>query len=230
MINKSVYISRWSVWSPGVCTKEDWQAWSCGKKSLSSSFEKPVLDYVPSLFKRRLSQLTRMTIQVGHEVLSGHPPMKLAFASVYGEIGQQLKITKKLVEENEVSPANFSLSVFNTPVAALSIVEKNTEGYVACYPGPEAFKTGFLESAAAILAGSDRDRLFITADENIPEEYKALHEGKSMPYAIALVLSSSECEGSIKIDIEDFIKWIPEDDGTPAALHFLKEKILPGSV
>lgn len=165
----SVFAVGWSAWSPGLQTPADWNEWALGGRDLVSSGDVPPLEHVDSMFKRRFSQLTRMTIQVGHEALEGRSPMRIAFASVYGEIGQQFKITSRLIEENEVSPANFSLSVFNTPVAALTISEKNTEGYVACYPGTGAFRLGFLESAAAVLSGSERERLFIVADEKLPE-------------------------------------------------------------
>ena len=170
-----------------------------------------------------------MTIAVGHEALAGQPPMKLAFASTYGEISQQYKITGKLIDENEVSPANFSLSVFNTPIAALSIVEKNTEGYVASYPGKECFRMGFIESAAALLSGSEKNRLLIVADELLPEPYAAL-EGLSMPpYALALVLSSGGRGIPVPADPARLDGWdgSPEEDSTvPAALRFLKRAIL----
>lgn len=222
----SVYVSGWSAWSPGFQTPADWAEWARGGRDLVSSGDAPALAYVDAMFKRRFSQLTRMTMQVGHDALEGRPPMKIAFASVYGEIGQQYKITSKLIEENEVSPANFSLSVFNTPVAALTISEKNTEGYVAAYPGPQAFRLGFLESAAAVLSGSDRERLFIVADERLPESYSGLRTGPDIPYALALVLSAEGGGNAVRIDLGDFERWAPADASVPEGLEFLRDRIL----
>lgn len=224
-----VYVSGWSAWSPGIQTPGDWVEWAREERELIRSAEIPPLGHVDAMFKRRFSQLTRMTIQVGHEALAGRPPMRIAFASVYGEIGQQLKITSKLIEENEVSPANFSLSVFNTPVAALTISENNTEGYVACYPGARAFRIGFFESAAAILSGSETCRLFITADEMLPEAYAGLQTEPDIPYALALVLSRSAEGDAIGVDLEEFAQWAPADSAVPEALCFLRDKILSKS-
>jgi len=196
---------------------------------LSATADNPPLEHVDALFKRRLSQLTRMTIAVGHEALAGQSPMKLAFASTYGEISQQYKITGKLIDENEVSPANFSLSVFNTPIAALSIVEKNTEGYVALYPGKDCFRMGFIESAAALFSGGEKKRLLIVADELLPEPY-AMLEGASMPpYALALVLSSEGHGIPVPADPARLAGWenaSEENAAVPAALRFLKRAIL----
>lgn len=230
----SVFVSAWSAWAPGIQSPEEWRAWAQGERTLQSASDNPPLAHVDPLFKRRLSQLTRMTIQVGHEALAGQPPMKIAFASTYGEIGQQCKITDRLIAEGEVSPANFSLSVFNTPVAALSIAEKNTEGYVAVYPGKDAFRLGFIESASAILSGAERARLFITADELLPAPYAELEGGSPPPYALALVLSAGPSGIRVPTD-PALLSWWGEGAScrgdsslspVPDALRFLSRVIL----
>jgi hypothetical protein len=197
------------------------------ERALSASPDAPKLEFVDPMFKRRLSQLTRMTIHVGHESLAGRPAMKISFASAYGEVCQQHRITTKLIEDHEVSPAYFSLSVFNTPVAALSIVEKNTEGYVACYPGEACFRDGFLESASAILCGADKNRLYIVADEYLPPDYVALQDGPNQPYALAMVLSAEPQAGCVPVDMDSFLQWVPAKGSVPDALQFLRDAILP---
>jgi len=230
-VSDAVYVSGWSAWSPGVRTGEEWSEWAAGTRELSATGDVPPLEHVDAMFKRRLSQLTRMTIHVGHEALKGQPPMKICFASTYGEISQQYKITSRLIEEKEVSPANFSLSVFNTPVAALSIVEGNTEGYVACYPGVDAFKLALIDSAAALRAGDGTSRLLIVADELIPADYVALQDGINQPYALALVLSSESGNGRFELRPDDLQVDSPtettkSDERTPDALRFLRDRIL----
>ena len=236
-VDSFVYVTAWSAWSPGLESLEDWRAWACGEKSLRAVAESPALAYVEPLFKRRLSQLTRMTIHVGHEALSGLSPMKLSFASTYGEIGQQCKITDRLISEGDVSPANFSLSVFNTPVAALSITEKNVEGYVAAYPGKDSFRLGFIESSSAILSGADRMRLFVVADELLPEAYAALEGSSLPPYALALVLSADGPGIKVPLDPARLPWWgegLPSgssgDLPVPDALRFLARVVLSGGV
>jgi len=228
----TVHILAWSAWSPGIQSQLDWTEWAEGKRTPEASSASPPLGHLEPLFKRRFSQLTRMTLHVGHEALAGRPPMKVGFASTWGEISQQYKITSKLIEEHEVSPANFSLSVFNTPVAALTIAEKNTEGYVACYPGKEAFALGFLESAAAILSGAERERLFIIADELLPADYVSLQNGPNQPYALALVLSWKPSERldekSTPVELDEVMNFRNASKDIPDALVFLRDKILSG--
>jgi len=239
---RTVYVSAWSAWSPGLTSREDWAAWARGERELSATEEAPKLEFAPPLFRRRLSQLTRMTVQAGHEALAGRKPMKLSFASEYGEIGQQYAITERLIESGEVSPAQFSLSVFNTPVAALSIVEGNAEGYVACYPGTACFSLGFIEAAAAVLSGAEEERLFVVADEFLPPAYAPLREGPNVPYALALVLSAAEGPGGVPVTVgpeghlmrrepgesaASAYSPVQGDSGIPEALAFLKAVLLP---
>ena len=67
------------------------------KPSPENPSEQPKLEYVDSLFRRRLSQVTRMTIEVVHRLVEENPEkakLKLVFSSFRGEIARQLKINK----------------------------------------------------------------------------------------------------------------------------------------
>jgi len=213
-----VYVKAWSAWAPGIETKEEWLSFIKENKSLSDSAESPELPFAPSLFKRRLSQLSRMVIQTGHSVAEHHDSLKITFASVYGEISQQLQIAKKLLDTHQVSPAAFSLSVFNAPVAALSILDKNTAGYTALFPGKDAFRLGLLDAAAAIQSGSDEERLFIYADEYIPEEYRSIISHMTYPFSLALVLTKKQDES-----IAELPSSLNQYD---TALSFLKDLLV----
>jgi len=174
------------------------------------------------MFKRRLSQLSRMVVHVGHEALSGRVPMNVTLASVYGELAQQYRISEKLVLSGDVSPAAFSLSVFNTSVAALAIVERNTSGYVAVFPGSDAFGLGLLEAASAVLSGRAPRRLFIAADEEPPAPYAALGYEAVAPHALALVLSSDSEPGALELSAEAIVSRPWRDAAYPEPLAFLR--------
>jgi hypothetical protein len=128
-----VFVVGWSAWAPGLDTPAAWADWCRDGGALSQSADAPALAYVDPLFKRRLSQLTRMTIEVGHRALAGRGKMGISFASVYGEVGATVQNIESAYRGGGGLPRNFSLSVFNTPVAALSIAEGIVEGYTACY-------------------------------------------------------------------------------------------------
>ncbi len=164
--------------------------------------EQPKLEYVDALFRRRLSQITRMTIESVHSLGDDVKNLKLVFASFRGEIARQLKINKGLVEDADVMPAPFSLSVFNTPPAATTIALGMKSGYTAIYPGQNDFYSAFVSAASSVMSGSEKKVIFAYADEKIPEEYKSC-DGYTdeTPLAFACVLSSEPDSGSTEVEL-----------------------------
>lgn len=160
---------------------------------------KPDVSFVPMLTRRRLSYISRMVVLVSDQVSRDNEgnkltPCKVTFASQFGEISQQLKISQTLLDTGMVSPAHFSLSVFNASIANASILETNTAGYSAVFSGKDAFTTGLTDCIAALESECADTRTFIFADELIPETYAPV---ASVPYpnavcAIALRLTTDE--------------------------------------
>ena len=160
---------------------------------------KPDVSFVPMLTRRRLSYVSRMVVLVSDQVSrdkdgNKFPPCKVTFASQFGEITQQLKISETLIDTGMVSPAHFSLSVFNASIANASILESNTAGYSAVFSGKDAFTTGLTDCLAALENEPGKSRTFIFADELIPETYAPV---AGVPYpnavcAIALRLTKDE--------------------------------------
>ena len=179
------------------------------RPSSENPTEMPKLSYVDPLFKRRLSQISRMTIEVVHGLVgeqSGESEvanLKMVFASFRGEISRQLKINKGLVEDADVMPANFSISVFNTPPAVATIAFKMKAGYTAVFPSEDNFASALISAAASVLCGFDKKVIFAYADEYVPPEYKSCpgYTDKSA-LAFACVLSSEKSDGAIEISLE----------------------------
>ena len=168
------------------------------------SEEQPLPDvkFVPMLTRRRLSQLSKMVVAVYTAINKDMPPSKVTFASQFGEITQQLKISQALLDTGNVSPAHFSLSVFNASIANATILQKNTAGYSAVFSGRESFREGLRDCVAALKAGSDQERVFIFADEKIPETYAPV---AGVPYpnavcALALRLTTDAGRGEKVLD------------------------------
>ena len=172
---------------------------------------KPDVSFVPMLTRRRLSYVSRMVVLVSEQVSrdkdgNKFPPCKVTFASQFGEITQQLKISETLIDTGMVSPAHFSLSVFNASVANASILESNTAGYSAVFSGKDAFVTGLTDCLAALEVENTDSRTFIFADELIPETYAPV---AGVPYpnavcalALRLTKEESKADPSLKhIDI-----------------------------
>lgn len=176
---------------------------------------KPDVSFVPMLTRRRLSYVSRMVVLVSEQVSrdkdgNKFPPCKVTFASQFGEITQQLKISETLIDTGMVSPAHFSLSVFNASVANATILESNTAGYSAVFSGKDAFATGLTDCLAALDIEEADSRTFIFADELIPETYAPV---AGVPYpnavcAIALRLTKDESKADPSLKNVDVAKQL----------------------
>jgi len=194
----TVYLSHLTAWAPGLLADTAaWTDWAAGKKQIVCDASQPSLDYTEPLFRRRLSQLSRMTVEVVHTLVeeSGcSRQTKLVFTSLRGEIDREFKINKTLIEENMILPASFSLSVFNTPVALATIALHLDGGYSAAYPSKGNFASAFAAAAAPVLAGSEKQLILTYGDELVPEAYGNLRPEDNAPFAFAALLSAEKPE------------------------------------
>lgn len=203
----NIYVSNLTVYRP----------------SPENPAELPKLEFCDPLFKRRLSQVSRMTIQVVHDLIekdNSARDSKLVFASFRGELSRQLKINKSLVEDADVLPAQFSISVFNTPPAAATIACGIKAGYTAVYPSEDNFNDALISAAAPVLSGCEKQVVFCYSDENIIDEYKSSYRARygkegelPSPVAFACVISSEAGNGGVELSLsnnysspEDFIR------------------------
>jgi hypothetical protein len=114
-----------------------------------------------------------------------------------------LGINRQLIEEQQVSPAAFSLSVFNAPAAAATIALGLRAGYSAVYPGDGCFETGLLAAAAPVAARSAEYIAMVYADEPAPEEYGPLCPEENSPLALGAILSRRRTAGALPLEGAD---------------------------
>ena len=198
----------------------------------------PNVSFVPMLTRRRLSPLCKLVVSVSKPVSENLPHCKVTFASQFGEISQQLKISQALLETGTVSPAHFSLSVFNASIANASILEKNTAGYSAVFSGSEAFRSGLADCVAALCnecsAGKSANeecvadsRMFIFADELIPETYAPV-AGVKYPNAncaLALRLTTDKSKALAELDYSPLAGNF--ETAAAEATAFIEQRIKP---
>lgn len=204
-----LYVSRFTAWAPGLDRLELWQAWAADNREIPGSEESPgagrspALEFIDPLLRRRISRISRMTIQVLHDLLPVGEDIRILFFSFRGEITQQLRINQGLIEEYTIRPAVFSLSVFNTPVALATIALNLRAGYSAIYPGEGRFNTGLRAAAAPVAAGDVERMVLVYADEPAPEEYGALCPRENGSLALGAILSSQNSEGALPLEVAD---------------------------
>jgi hypothetical protein len=195
----ALYVSRFTAWAPGLDGPGDWREWALGNREITESQDGPTLDFAASLFRRRLSQISRMTIQVIRGLLPLREGTKIVFFSFRGEIARQFRINKTLIKEETIMPAAFSLSVFNAPPALAAMALNLTAGYTALYPGSPEFYPGLLAAAAPVLCGAAEETVLAYADEFVPQEYGMLCPQENRALAFGLVLSQRESPSSIPL-------------------------------
>lgn len=179
----------------------------------------PKLAFVSMLLRRRLSFLSRMVVQVVHDVSADLPKAPVTFASEFGEIQRQFRISSEILDSGEVSPAQFSLSVFNAPISTSSIVEQNMSAYRAVFAGKKSFEDGLREAAAPLLSGRETERIFVFADERLPEAYSTIASYPNPVCALALYLSTDAKDSVCELDLSP----LPEaSTAAEQALHFLQ--------
>ena len=206
-MGKKLYIKNVCCWAPGMETSQDWHDWAAGNRKIASEKAAPALTFTEANFRRRLSQLSKMTVQVVHDVFeesgADRNSVKLAFVSMRGEIDRQLKINKSLIEENEILPAGFSLSVFNAPVALATIAEKLKGGYDAIYPSRGNFRQGFISAVSSVLCGAEKELVFVYGDELVPECYNGFAPEENIPLSYAFIVTAEAGNNVIMMDIDD---------------------------
>lgn len=204
-------VTRVSAWAPGVETPDEWKEWAEGAREIIPCDRAPAIAFTDSLFRRRLSQISKMTIQVVHDLLAAeevspsqefiegaeetpsqefNERAKIMFLSFRGELARQYQINKTLIEEHSLMPAAFSLSVFNTPPALAAIALGLKGGYSALYPGNGSFSAGLTAAEAALYSAAAGKIIFVYADEYAPPEYRSL-----LPAALnGAALEGAVCE------------------------------------
>ena len=194
-----VFISKPVMWAPGLeADPEKWEKWLTGAAEIEKSKAAPKLEYTDPMFRRRLSQISKMTVQVIHDFSEKYglnKETKVIFVSLRGEIAREFSINQGIIEEKTILPAGFSLSVFNTPVALAAIALGLTGGYSAIYPSKGDFSSALKTALAAVKSGSEKEVLLVYADELVPECYGV----DSISLSFAALLSCEKTENNVEL-------------------------------
>jgi len=230
MTGGEVYVTRLSAWAPGIGSSRDWDEWANGKRDIFCNGTRPdnsrvvrqgpEISFTDSMFRRRLSQISKMTIQVIHDLMPLAENTKIFFLSFRGELSRQFQINKMLFEEKTLSPAAFSLSVFNAPVALASMALGLKGGYTTLYPGKKSFASGVMAAQAALMCGASEELCLVYADEEVQSEYTCLCRD-TLPVSFGLLLSRIPSPSHIPF---------PVIDKNDSPLDFLKRFLLRGEI
>lgn len=208
-------ISAFSLWAPNVETLEEWEEHARGKRPIEDSSAAPKLGFASPIQTRRLSQLTRMTAYMFHKLKEGADG--LFFTSIRGEIAMQRAIDTAYARDGELTPAPFSISVFNAAPAQATILSKSQIPCTPIYSGEKsAIRNLWLAGTASLKSKRAKKNVLIYAEERCPDEYRA-----NLTYSLAPPMCIGLCV------VAEGDETLPEEAaGSPSALvsHLLTKK------
>ena len=107
--------------------------------------EDPNVSFVPPLARRRLSPLQKAFFHLAR--MEGSPePVNVVFASRFGEDSLTRKLVADFKAAGEVSPKDFSASVYNAAPGAWSVFTHNKASYTAIAAGPDTVRCANIEA------------------------------------------------------------------------------------
>lgn len=185
------------------------------------------------MFRRRLSQLSKSSLQVAFDCLQGEKHVPTVFASRHGEMHQLVKLLTSIITGEEVSPAAFSMSVHNTASGLLSIADENRTPTTSTSAGQFTFEHAFIEAVGILNHGPSEKVLLVVADECIDKSYRGILQKADPPLAIALLLANTGTQG-LRLSLDHnanteftashghhaatFLKWFLSDSKTDLLL------------
>ncbi|MBK6738484.1 MAG: beta-ketoacyl synthase chain length factor [Haliea sp.] len=152
----------------------------------TEAIEKPALDNVPAIQRRRLGSLARTVFHVLDQCVEKSQDEPIIFSSVMGEIHRTQGILNSIAADEAVSPAAFSLSVHNGIGGLWSVIHGVKAPIIALAPPFNSPVPALLEAAGILNEGGYPAVNVVYYEENYPDFYAHFFESPDAPSALAL--------------------------------------------
>ncbi|NND68200.1 MAG: 3-oxoacyl-ACP synthase [Halioglobus sp.] len=196
-----IAIASWCAW----WTQADGtaRALSCVRgELLETQADKPRVEGVKPIQKRRLSPLARLVFAALDHAGEAAARGPVIFSSTMGELNRTHGILATLAADEPVSPAAFSLSVHNAIAGLWSMLRDNTAPMLALSPAGGSPAAALVEAAGILGEGREREVSVVLYEEPYPAFYHPYRTGPEQPYALALSLVAPGTPGVIELDLE----------------------------
>lgn len=217
----NLVIRRWAAWAPGVERREEWERW-CRAPTALATDGAPELPFLPPLFRRRCSRLSRLML---HAAYAACEPDELTtlptvFASRYGELGLTVSLLESLARKEAVTASGFTHSVHNTQIGLFSMAAKNRRMASALAAGAETFAYAMIEALVSIERAGGGPALVVIGEEPLPSALAAF-ESHGAAYALALVVAGTGDGVHVRFARTSSAD-LPADGRWPHAIAFLR--------
>lgn len=186
-------IEYWDAWVPGIRYKDDW--WEQLSSTESAYATEPFADveykHLKPKQRRRLSDISKITLDVAFGVMGDYQQISTVFASRRGEVNRMAGLLRDICAGDDASPMAFSLSVHNTASGLFSIQSDNQAPSTAIAAGHDTVAAALIEAGSQLACGQDRVLLVISEDL-MPEIYRSFAAQEEQPVAAAFMLTNAE--------------------------------------
>lgn len=211
-------VQNWFAWTSELTSLEQWREWAgpCRQEA----YVAPVA--LPMSLRRRATPMGQTLLAGALGFTDIVRRARYVQASRHGEFSRAHQTLLGLAHEDELSPAEFSMSVHHGLAGLLSIHTQNREGHIALAAGTETFACGLLEAASCLAEHPRTPILLLYADEKLPYEFTGLAgPEEALPSVVVLGLTAPRMDGD-DILLTQRPASRPQKASPSAALDFLK--------
>lgn len=173
--------------APGLDSAASWQQWSQdGCWPEAAPF--PATPLIPPMTVRRMSHSARLAVQLALQLIEQWQPRHLICVSRHGELTRTFTLLQKLIQQQPLSPTDFSMSVHNTVAGLTTIVGQQPLPASSLAAGVDSFQAGLLEACATLPVASG-PVLLLYFEGSLPEFYRPWIAESEPPHGVAIVLA-----------------------------------------
>ncbi|MCG8611707.1 MAG: beta-ketoacyl synthase chain length factor [Pseudomonadales bacterium] len=199
-------LSSWAVWP----IEDHMDSAQSTSDSIPPSAD---LSWIPAMQRRRLSAFSKAALGVAHQC-GINSDMETVFASRHGDLQRTVGLLTDVIQQTELSPTQFGLSVHNATAGLFGMILGNKKASASISAGECTLHYAITEAVARLHSKRLKSIGIIYTDFPVPEIYRSFtHEPRS-EIALALTLtpeqgmpvsvlesnatgaSSTECEAS----------------------------------
>ncbi len=169
-MSKDFGIKKLIAWTPSVKNEEEGALDGDIYKDFHwSRSEKYIAKKVPKSHMRRMSQLSKMTVDLAMKVTNEESFDHAVFSSRYGELVNTVDLIKMLCRSEELSPTKFSQSVHNTSSGLFSILSGSQASMESVSSGENSFSSGLVSALSYIFTHPHQKVLYVYSDDQVPK-------------------------------------------------------------
>lgn len=192
------HVSQIAVVSADCADIASWQTWARSDKESVPTGLPPDYAFLSAGVRRRLSPMGRCALSA-YAALKPKNTEPTIWASSWGDISRTFKLTRSLAESNEMSPADFALSVHNAIGAQAAIWLKNHTSTTALAAGNLTASSALIETYLKLRHSPSV--ILVRYEEALPELWNRedTYDASSLTCAWAVRLTAQKSDYSFTL-------------------------------